>query len=159
MVTQRTVRVTFAAMATSDLSAAAAAVDLAQSVVQDGVAALAKAGSIDDNQVLAYDLAHAAAAVETARTLLDYGGKGEAEARITCAFVADAIAELVAKLVGREQLWGTDPSKLAPAHDFVVEHRDPAFLEELADTDGPRHLDQDFEMVQDTFRRFAEDKL
>src|SRR3954468_11233382 len=159
MVTQRTVRVTFAAMATSDLSAAAAAVDLAQSVVQDGVAALAKAGSIDDNQVLAYDLAHAAAAVETARTLLDYGGKGEAKARITCAFVADAIAELVAKLVGREQLWGTDPAKLAPAHDFVVEHRDPAFLASLAGTDGPRHLDQDFEMVQDTFRRFAEDKL
>src|SRR3954468_18075737 len=159
MVTQRTVRVTFAAMATSDLSAAAAAVDLAQSVVQDGVAALAKAGSIDDNQVLAYDLAHAAAAVETARTLLDYGGKGEAEARITCAFVADAIAELVAKLVGREQLWGTDPAKLAAAHDFVVEHRDPAFLASLAGTDGPRHLDQDFEMVQDTFRRFAEEKL
>ena len=146
-------------MATSDLSAAAAAVDLAQSVVQDGVAALAKAGSIDDNQVLAYDLAHAAAAVETARTLLDYGGKGEAEARITCAFVADAIAELVAKLVGREKLWGTDPAKLAPAHDFVAEHRDPTFLASLADTDGPRHLDQDFEMVQDTFRRFAEDKL
>src|SRR3954471_22525519 len=159
MVTQRTVRVTFAAMATSDLSAAAAAVDLAQSVVQDGVAALAKAGSIDDNQVLAYDLAHAAAAVETARTLLDYGGKGEAEARITCAFVADAIAELVARLVGREQLWGTDPAKLAPAHDFVVEHRDPTFLASLAGTDGPRHLDQDFEMVQDTFRRFADQKL
>src|SRR5436190_7015531 len=159
MVTQRTVRVTFAGMATSDLSAAAAAVDLAQAVVQDGVAALAKAGSIDDNQVLAYDLAHAAAAVETARTLLDYGGKGEVEARLTCAFVADAIAELVAKLVGREQLWGTDPAKLAPAHDFVAAHRDPAFLVSLADTDGPRHLDQDFEMVQDTFRRFAEDKL
>src|SRR3954470_23326301 len=159
MVTQRTVRVTFVAMATFDLSAAATAVDLAQSVVQDGVAALAKAGSIDDNQVLAYDLAHAAAAVETARTLLDYGGKGEAEARITCAFVADAIAELVARLVGREQLWGTDPAKLAAAHDFVVEHRDPAFLASLAGTDGPRHLDQDFEMVQDTFRRFAEEKL
>src|SRR5205823_11095824 len=24
---------------------------------------------------------------------------------------------------------------------------------------GPRHLDQDFEMVQDTFRRFADEKL
>src|SRR3954469_8141480 len=132
MVTQRTVRVTFAAMATSDLSAAASAVDLARSVVHDGVAALAAAGSIDDNQVLAYDLAHAAAAVETARTLLDYGAKGEVEARITCAFVAEAIAELVAKLIGREQLWGTDPAKLAPAHDFVVAHRAPSALAALA---------------------------
>ena len=102
-------------MTEPDLPAAASAVDLARSVVHDGIVALATAGSIDDNQVLAYDVAHAAAAVETARTLLDYGAKGDPEARITCAFVADAIADLVAKLVGREQLWGTDPAKLAPA--------------------------------------------
>src|SRR4051795_7674812 len=146
-------------MATLDLSAAAAAVDLAQTVVADGIAALAAAGSIDENQVLAYDLAHAAAAVETARALLDYGAKGDDEARITCAFVADAIADLVAKLVGREAMWGTDPAQLAPAHDFVVAHRDPAALADLADVDGPRHLEQDFEMVQDTFRRFADEKL
>src|SRR4051795_9776766 len=67
-------------MATPDLSAAASAVDLAHGVVHDGIAALAAAGSIDDNQVLAYDVAHAAAAVEIARTLLDYGAKGDAEA-------------------------------------------------------------------------------
>src|SRR6476469_10134062 len=102
-------------MTSPALSAAAATIDLASQVVTAATAALAAAGSIDDNQVLAYDLAHAAAAVETARTLLVYGGKGEAEARITCAFVADAIAELVAQLVGREKLWGTDPAKLAPA--------------------------------------------
>src|SRR3954468_19250598 len=159
MVTTRRVRVTFVAMETPDLSAAASAVDLAQQVVHDGIAALAAAGSIDENQVLAYDLAHAAAAVETARTLLDYGAKGDDEARITCAFVAEAIADLVAKLVGREAMWGTDPALLAPAHDFVVAHRDPAALADLADVDGPRHLEQDFEMVQDTFRRFADDKL
>jgi (2S)-methylsuccinyl-CoA dehydrogenase len=146
-------------MATPDLPAAAAAVDLAQQVVRDGIAALASAGAIDDNQVLAYDVAHAAAAVETARALLDYGAKGDDEARITCAFVAEAIADLVAKLIGREAIWGTDPAKLAPAHDFVTAHRDPAALAELADVEGPRHLDQDFEMVQDTFRRFADEKL
>src|SRR3954447_3895916 len=107
-------------MATPDLSAAASAVDLAHGVVQDGIKALAAAGSIDDNQVLAYDVAHAAAAVETARKLLDYRAKGGAGASNTRALVADAIADLVAKLVGREAVWGTDPSKLAPAHDFVV---------------------------------------
>src|SRR5204862_3985771 len=66
---------------------------------------------------------------------------------------------LVAKLVGREALWNADPAKLAPAHAFVTTYRDPAVLAELSDTEGPRHLDQDFEMVQDTFRRFADDKL
>src|SRR5690348_5081217 len=124
-------------MATSDLSAGAATVDLARRIVDDGIAALARAGSIDENQVLAYDVALASAAVDTARTLLDYGAKGGVEASPTCAFVADAVADLVAKLVGREQLWGTDPAKLAPAHDFVAAHRDPAFLASLADSEGP----------------------
>src|SRR3954470_16313102 len=146
-------------MAIPDLSAAATAVDLAQTVVHDGIAALAAAGSIDDNQVLAYALAHAAAAVETARTLLDYGAKGDVEARLTCAFVADAVAELAAKVFGREAQWGADAGALDGARDFVTTYRDPAFVAALAGEDGPRHLDQDFEPVQDTFRRFADDKL
>src|SRR5207248_9086019 len=37
--------------------------------------------------------------------------------------------------------------------------RDAGFLAALADEEGPRHLDSDFELVQDTFRRFAEDKV
>src|SRR5205085_2991863 len=32
-------------------------------------------------------------------------------------------------------------------------------LASLAGEEGPRHLDADFELVQDTFRRFAEDKV
>ncbi|MEY2402498.1 MAG: (2S)-methylsuccinyl-CoA dehydrogenase, partial [Acidimicrobiaceae bacterium] len=146
-------------MTEPDLSAAATAVDLANAVVRAGVSALAAAGSIDDNQVLAYDLAHAAAAVETARTLLDYGGKGDTEARITCAFVADAVAELAGKTYGREAEWNVASGALDGARDFVSIFRSPAFLASLAGTDGPRHLDQDFEMVQDTFRRFADEKL
>ncbi len=141
-----------------DLSAAAEAVAVAEQVVRAGVSTLA-GRSVDDDQVLAYDVAHAAAAVEAARTLLDYGGRGESEARITAAFVADAVADLVAKLIGREALWGVNPTVLAPAHDFVAAHRDPAFLASLADEEGPRHLDADFELVQDTFRRFAEDRI
>src|SRR4051812_42325914 len=147
-------------MATPDLSAAASAVDLAQQVVHDGIAALAAAGSIDENQVLAYDLAHGAAAVETARALLDYGSKGDVEARITCAFVADAVAELATKLYGREAAWAASPGALDGARDFVATWRDPAVLADLADLGGgPRHLDDDFELVQDTFRRFADEKL
>ena len=148
-------------MTTADLPAAASAVDLARDVVQAGVKALVSApGGAEANQVLAYDLAHAAAAVEIARALLDYGAKGDVEASITCAFVADAVAELATKLYGREALWGAEVSALDGARDFVATYRDPAFLAELADAgDGPRHLDADFELVQDTFRRFADEKL
>src|SRR3954447_15458107 len=116
-------------MSAPELSAAASAVELAQSVVKTGVRTLAATdGGVDANQVLAYDLAHAAAAVETARALLDYGNKGDIEARITCAFVADAVAELAAKVYGREASWGADEGALDSVRSFIATYRDPAFL-------------------------------
>jgi (2S)-methylsuccinyl-CoA dehydrogenase len=145
-------------MTAPDLDAAASALDLARDVVHEAIGHLAATGSVDDDQVVAYDLAHGAAAVETARTLLGYGAEGDAEAAIACAFAADAVADVVAKLYGRESGWGVDPGALDGAHEFVAAYRDPAFLASI-DGPGPRHLDDDFEMVQDAFRRFAEDKI
>jgi (2S)-methylsuccinyl-CoA dehydrogenase len=146
-------------MTAPDLPAAAAAIELAQAVIDRGVHHLAELGGPDTHQVLAYDLAHAAAAVATARSMLDYGAKGETEARLTCAFAAEALHDLLTRLVGRDATWGADPALLAPAHPFLTECRDPEFLAELATTPGPRHLDPDFEMVQDTFRSFAEKEI
>jgi (2S)-methylsuccinyl-CoA dehydrogenase len=142
-------------MTIPDLQAAASVIDLAQRVVGRGVRHLADIGSPDQHQVLAYDLAHAAAAVETARSLLDYGAKGDIEARITCAFTADMVHDILTRLIGREELWGVEPSPLADATGFMATYRDPAFLSSLADTPGPRHLADDYEMVQDSFRAFA----
>jgi (2S)-methylsuccinyl-CoA dehydrogenase len=149
-------------MTTPDLTAAAEAVELARGVVRAATSHLARTGSVDADQVLAYDLAHAAAAVETASAMLDYGAKGETEAAISCAFVADAVADLAARLYGREATWGVDAAALDGARGFCATYRDPAFLADLAASaadGGPRHLDGDFELVQDTFRRFADDKL
>ncbi len=145
-------------LAVPDLDAAASAIDLARDVVHQGLAHVAATGSVDADQVVAYDLAHAAAAVETARTLLDYGAKGDEEAGITVAFAADAVADVAAKLYGREAAWGVEPGALDGARAFVAAYRDPAFLASIEGA-GPRHLDDDFEMVQDAFRRFAEDKI
>ena len=145
-------------MTASDLQAAGAAVEAARRVVDQGWRHLSEAGSVDEDQVVAYDLAHAAAALETARTLLDYGALGDEEARITCAFAADAVADLAAKLYGRETNWGVTPDALDETRGFVARHRDPAFLASIQGP-GPRHLDDDFELVQDTFRRFADDKI
>jgi (2S)-methylsuccinyl-CoA dehydrogenase len=146
-------------MSSPDLTAAAAAVELADGVVRAGTLALAAAGGPDADQVLAYDLAHAGAAVETARSMLDYGQHGELEASIACAFVADAVGELASRLFGREGLWGVDAGALDDARAFCATYRAPAFLAGLVGQDGPRHLDDDFELVQDTFRRFADEKL
>jgi (2S)-methylsuccinyl-CoA dehydrogenase len=142
-------------IAAPDLAAAADVIDLADRVVGKAVRALAAAGGPDVHQVLAYDLAHAASGVATARSLLDYGAKGEIEAKITCAFAADVLHDLAAKVLGREAAWGVERDPLAAAHDFVGRFRAPEFLASLADQPGPRHLDDDMEMVADTFASFA----
>ncbi len=142
-----------------DLAGAAAAVDLAQRLVDQACASVRERGGIDANQVVAYDVAHAAAAVATAQASLDYGARGEVEARIAAAFVADVVADLVGRVAGRESLWGVEPGWDAPAGAFLRAQRDPAVLAGLATTEGPRHLGDDFELVRETFHRFAEDKV
>lgn len=146
-------------MSAPDLHAAADVIDLAQGVVGKAIRHLAANGGPDRNQTLAYDLAHASAQVHTARSLLDYGAKGEVEAKITCAFAADMAHDLITRIAGREALWGLDVAPLRDAHPFLATYRDPAFVASLASTAGPRHLDQDFEMVQDTFRAFGENEI
>jgi (2S)-methylsuccinyl-CoA dehydrogenase len=144
---------------TSRLSAAAAVVDLAQHLVDQACAAVRQSGGIDANQVVAYDVAHAAAAVATARATLEYGELGETEARIAAAFVADVLADLAGRVAGREQAWGVEPGWSTPAADFMAAYRDPALLARLATVEADRHLGQDFELVRETFHRFAEEKV
>ncbi|MGA0878736.1 MAG: acyl-CoA dehydrogenase family protein, partial [Ilumatobacteraceae bacterium] len=139
-----------------DLQTAAEVIDLASRAVGKGLRHLAASGGADRHQVVAYDLAHAASAVETARSLLDYGSKGDVEGLIACAYTADMAHELATKLLGREAQWGLETAPFGPVMDFIGAYRHPEFLAGLADAPGPRHLDGDFEMVQDTFRSFAD---
>ncbi|HZD66949.1 MAG TPA: acyl-CoA dehydrogenase family protein [Acidimicrobiales bacterium] len=146
-------------MSEPDLDAASAAVDLATGAVQQVVATLAESGDPDRDQVLAYDLAHAAASVEAARAALAYGAHGELEGRMASAFIAEVIADLWGRLLGREALWGVAPEALEGARAFLATCRDPRFLADLADRQGPRHLTEDFELVAEVFRRFAEERI
>jgi (2S)-methylsuccinyl-CoA dehydrogenase len=139
---------------------AADAVALARGVIEAAAAHLAGAGDVDAHQQAAYDLAHAAAAVENAAAVLDYGEKGEVESRIAHAFVADAVHDVATRVLGREEAWGVELGMIHGALPFVRAHRSAEYLAALAgDGDGPRHLDGDYEMVQDTFRRFADEKV
>jgi (2S)-methylsuccinyl-CoA dehydrogenase len=142
-----------------DLTAAADALAVARSVVDAGIAGLEKAGGPDTAQVLAYDVAHAAAAIRTAEAAAGYGAQGDIEARIACAFAADALADLAARTTGRARAWGVAADWMTPAEPFVSAFRDPEFLASLADQQGPRHLDADFELVRETFHRFAEEQI
>ena len=155
------------------LEAAAAAVDaaaeltttaaehLSRAAVEDGRISVAK---LDRHQVLAYDLAHAASAIEGCRVMLDYGGRGELEGMLAGAFVADVVADVAGRIVARDEVWGASPDVLRPALDFVADHRSPEFLESIAarlpkQGTGPAHLSDDFELVRETFHRFAEEKV
>jgi (2S)-methylsuccinyl-CoA dehydrogenase len=140
-----------------DLAAAADAVGVAEGVIGTAVRRLAATGGPDANQVLAYDVAHAASAAATARAVLDYGAGGDVEARIACAYAAEMVHDLLTRLAGREALWGVEAGSLAAAVPLLERCRDPNFVAALAETPGPRHLDDDMEMVQDTFRSFADD--
>ena len=141
------------------LTAAAEALELAQTVVDAGCGAVRAHGGVDANQVVAYDLAHSAAAVATARATLTYGALGETEQLLATAFVADVLGDLIARVAGREGDWGVEPGWSAPAAEFLTARRHPSALAALADQEGPRHLGSDFELVRETFHRFAEERV
>src|SRR4029077_9184171 len=89
-------------------------------------------GAADPRQVVSYDLAHSAAAIETARAALVYGTQGPIEASLAAAFAADAVWDLAIRLLGREGQWGAEPGVLTPAAEFVARHRAPSWLASLA---------------------------
>ena len=96
--------------------------------------------------------------------MLDYAEHGEIESMLARAYIADAVGDLAGRLIGRAAVWGAEGSGLAPAMPFVEEHRSPAFLAALGDQvavhgTGPSHLSDDFELVAETFRRFADDRI
>jgi (2S)-methylsuccinyl-CoA dehydrogenase len=158
---------------TASLSDARVAVDAAHDVVARASGQLAErardgdriaVARLDEHQVLAYDLAHAAAALEGSRVMLEYAQHGEIESLLARAYIADAVSELAARLVGRSSTWGSGLDALAAAMPFVEAHRSPAFLAALGDQvavhgTGPSHLSEDFELVAETFRRFADDRI
>jgi (2S)-methylsuccinyl-CoA dehydrogenase len=152
---------------------ALAAIDAVTAVVDAAAGTLAEASEqggrisverLDRHQVVAYDLAHAASAIEASRVMVDYAEHGELETMLAHAFVADAIADIAARVLGRDAAWGVDTSDLELALPFVAAHRTPEVLEALGDAVaqagcGPSHLSDDFELVRDTFHRFAEDRI
>ena len=146
-------------MSSIDVSELRATVSLAQQVVDSAVAAGAARTGQTDEQVIDYDLAHAAAALQAARVMTDYATSGPAEAALSAAFVADVVHDLMGKIVGREALWGCTPVELDRALPTVGKYRNPTFIASLAGLTSRRGLDDEFQMVESTFRRFAEDKV
>ncbi len=143
----------------ADLAAAAEAVSLADQAVDRAVQRLGAQGGVDANQVIAYDVAHAASAAATARAALEYGTRGAVESRLAHAFVADMLVELAGRVVGREREWDLADGWMGRVQAFVAPYRDPTFYASLCGETGPRHLSEDFELVRQTFHRFAQERV
>jgi (2S)-methylsuccinyl-CoA dehydrogenase len=142
-----------------DLVQASDLVERAQSVIDAAVVVLKDSGGIDAHQSLAYDVAHAASAIATARASLEYAARGETESQLVAAFLAIALSDLATRILGREALWAAHDDWYQPFAEFVATYRDPNFVASLAESPGPRHLGEDFEMVADTFHRFAAEQV
>ena len=138
-----------------DLADASELLDRAQSVIDGALVNLKRSGGVDAHQSLAYDVAHAASALATARSSLGYAAQGEVESQLVAAFIAVALSDLSTRILGREALWAVEGDWYTPFASFVAAYRDPEFVASLAETPGPRHLGEDFAMVADTFHRFA----
>ncbi len=139
------------------MTAAANALAVGNAAVD--VAAQHAVGLSDDHQCFLYDLAHTASAMRIGDSLLGWGALGHTEARLACGFIADVLGEFHSRLFAREAQWGLTPGVLDGTRDFVATYRDPAYVAALGNLDAPTHLDEDFELVAETFRRFGEDKI
>lgn len=120
---------------------------------------------VDQHQTVAYDLASVSAATAAARELLTFGEQGDTEAGLALAFAADTAVDLRTRVAGREAEWGITDGALTDVDEAIAAGRDTDFLSALADAilatgeAGGRHLPEDLEMVRQTFRRFAEEKV
>jgi (2S)-methylsuccinyl-CoA dehydrogenase len=145
-----------------DAAVATASAHLAEVCATDGRISTAL---IDEHQSVAYDLASVASAVAAARHLVDWGERGETEALLALAYAADVAVDLKARASGREAAWGLPADLLVDQAAAIAAGRDPGLLDDLAERvlatgeAGARHLPEDLEMVRQTFRRFAEDKV
>ena len=144
---------------TLDLAVAADLIERADAIVEGALAELLERGGVDENEALAYDVAHAASALATARSVLAYATKGDTESNLVAAFLALALSDLAGRVLGRESLWRLTPEWFRPFSSFDADYRDVSFLANLAETPGPRHLGEDFEMVADLFHKFAEEQV
>ena len=134
-------------------------IEQAQRVLDGAVASLKRRGGPDANQALAYDIAHAASAIATARSCRAYAQRGALEEQLVSAFVGIALSDLASRVLGREELWDVGADWYAPFASFVRDQRRPGVLGALAETPGDMHLGEEFQMVADLFHRFGEEQI
>ena len=70
------------------------AVEVAQGVIETGIATAKASGTADQDQLLVYSLAHAASAAAMAESALTYAQTGQDEARLAHVFIGRQLTDL-----------------------------------------------------------------
>ena len=97
--------------------------------------------------------------------MLDYGEHGEVESMLARAYVADAVADVAhAHARPRARRGASTPTRSRRRCRSSPRTARPSSSRRSASSrakhgTGPTHLSDDFELVAETFRRFAEDKI
>jgi (2S)-methylsuccinyl-CoA dehydrogenase len=159
-----------------DLDLARDVIDSMNSAVESLARTLNKLkdDEIENQQVLLYDLAHSAAGLYMASNCLNTLDSGDNSTdrnkiadensnlknkMLALGFIADVAHDLVSKTYGRLESWGLSANFDKIITPFISKFRDPNFLELLWDITPVTSLDSDFELVAETFRRFAEEEI
>ena len=137
--------------------------EAATSLLQSAARTLA-ASSLDEDQAFAYDLAHASASVAAAEALVSRAHEEPAVTPFALVAAAEAAQGLVSATLGREETWGLEVAEPGgPALDdirmLLRAGRSPARIAELAGGPPGRGLGEELDLVADTFRRFAEERI
>lgn len=120
---------------------------------------------LEQHQSVSYDLASLSASVSAARHLVTHAHTHLADATTALVFAADVAADMQTRLVGREAAFGVTTDFLAPVRDQVAAGRNPAVIASCATRVmatgevAQRGLNEELEMVRQTFRRFAEERV
>ena len=147
-------------MESVSIDQAEAAAKLADEVVAQAIAHAKSRGAAGvDDQVTLYGISHAAAAASMMSTALEYAKHGDEEARLASIFIGKIVGDLAGTLWANYERWGVSADALDETRAFVAAATDGDFVATAADTPGATHLTQDLELVADTFRRFATERI
>lgn len=95
-------------MDSSDIAELEGVVSICASFVDRSIRNFKEHLSLDNDQAIAYDLAHIASSVQAANSALNYARKGSLHLRLTQAYVGDVAHQIVSSSLGREYVFAID---------------------------------------------------
>ncbi len=129
--------------------------DMLNHAIVDQIRSLVSSGTLETEQVKAYQLSQSAAALLAIPTMIEYAAHGEHERDVAALYCVQTLRDTAASLLQAGLL---DPlvSQSIFSSDLQI---DTGVVQRVALDPGPAHLSTDLELAADAFRRVAEDKI